>query len=69
LQRAACTPPLSRCRTFIAPHQFTIPLEQHNPGQIVPAPQQQTTDVRYGSKADIALGPRHVRFTPKSGHC
>jgi hypothetical protein len=21
-----------------------------------------------GSKADIALGPRHVRFTPKSGH-
>jgi hypothetical protein len=26
-------------------------------------------DVRFGSKADIALGPRHVRFTPKSGHC
>jgi hypothetical protein len=25
-------------------------------------------DVRFGSKADIALGPRHVRFTPKSGH-
>jgi hypothetical protein len=24
--------------------------------------------VRFGSKADIALGPRHVRFTPKSGH-
>jgi 6-phosphogluconolactonase (cycloisomerase 2 family) len=26
------------------------------------------THVRFGSKADIALGPRHVRFTPKSGH-
>jgi hypothetical protein len=26
------------------------------------------TDVRDGSKADIALGPRHVRFTPESGH-
>ena len=26
------------------------------------------TDVRFGSKADIALGPRHVRFTPESGH-
>jgi hypothetical protein len=24
--------------------------------------------VRFGSKADIALGPRHVRFTPESGH-
>jgi hypothetical protein len=25
-------------------------------------------NVRFGSKADIALGPRYVRFTPKSGH-
>jgi hypothetical protein len=25
-------------------------------------------DVRYGSKADISACPRHVRFTPKSGH-
>jgi hypothetical protein len=25
-------------------------------------------NVRFGSKADIALGPRHVRFTPESGH-
>jgi hypothetical protein len=25
-------------------------------------------NVRFGSKADIALGPRHVRFTPQSGH-
>ena len=24
--------------------------------------------VRFGSKADIGVGPRHVRFTPKSGH-
>ena len=24
--------------------------------------------VSYASKADIALGPRHVRFTPKIGH-
>ena len=24
--------------------------------------------VRFGSKADVAFGPRHVRFTPKSGH-
>ena len=24
------------------------------------------TDVRFGSKADIALGPRHVRFTTKA---
>src|SRR5215469_9114894 len=26
------------------------------------------THVRYGSKADIAAFPTHVRFTPKSGH-
>ena len=25
-------------------------------------------NVRYGSKADIGVRPRHVRFTPKSGH-
>src|SRR5215813_6046285 len=25
-------------------------------------------DVRFGSKADIGLDQRHVRFTPKSGH-
>ena len=25
-------------------------------------------NVRFGSEADIALGRRHVRFTPKSGH-
>ena len=25
--------------------------------------------VAFGSLADIAVGPRHVRFTPKSGHC
>ena len=29
---------------------------------------QHDRDVRFGSLADIALGPRHVRFTPKSGH-
>ena len=27
-----------------------------------------STDVRFGSKADIAIRPRHVRFTPESGH-
>jgi hypothetical protein len=25
-------------------------------------------NVCFGSKADIGLCPRHVRFTPKSGH-
>src|SRR6516225_3628490 len=25
-------------------------------------------NVRFGSKADISACPRHVRFTPKSGH-
>jgi hypothetical protein len=25
-------------------------------------------DVRYGLEADIGVGPRHVRFTPESGH-
>jgi hypothetical protein len=25
-------------------------------------------NVRFGSKADIALGPCHVRFSPESGH-
>jgi len=25
-------------------------------------------DVRFGSKADIAACPNHVRFTPKSRH-
>jgi hypothetical protein len=25
-------------------------------------------NVRFGSIADIGVGPRHVRFTPKSGH-
>ena len=28
----------------------------------------QSADVRFGSKADIASGPLHVRFTPKNGH-
>ena len=28
-----------------------------------------SANVRFGSKADIELHPRHVRFTPKSGHC
>jgi hypothetical protein len=27
-----------------------------------------TADVRFGSEAEIALGPRHVRFTPENGH-
>ena len=27
-----------------------------------------TTDVRFGSKADICSAKAHVRFTPKSGH-
>jgi hypothetical protein len=27
-----------------------------------------STDVRFGSKADIGLPPVDVRFTPKSGH-
>jgi hypothetical protein len=26
-------------------------------------------NVRFGSKADITLGPRHGRFASKSGHC
>ena len=26
-------------------------------------------NVRFGSRADIALARRHVRFTPESGHC
>jgi hypothetical protein len=26
------------------------------------------TDVRFGSKADIALGPLYVRFASNSGH-
>ena len=26
------------------------------------------TNVRFGSLADILTSPRHVRFTPKSGH-
>ena len=25
-------------------------------------------NVRFGSEADIGVGPRDVRFTPKSGH-
>jgi hypothetical protein len=25
-------------------------------------------DVRFGSKADIRVRPRNVRFTPESGH-
>jgi hypothetical protein len=35
-------------------------------GQLAPH-QSRTAHVRFGSKADIR-GPRHVRFTPKSGH-
>jgi hypothetical protein len=27
------------------------------------------TNVRFGSKADIAVRPSNVRFTPESGHC
>jgi hypothetical protein len=26
------------------------------------------SDVRFGSEADVGVGPRHVRFTSKSGH-
>jgi hypothetical protein len=29
---------------------------------------EQPTNVRLGSKADITLVPRHVRFTPETGH-
>src|SRR5262249_31824985 len=32
------------------------------------APQRDRNHVRFGSKADIGACPRHVRFTPKSGH-
>ena len=31
-------------------------------------PDPPSEDVRFGSKADIASRPRHVRFTPESGH-
>jgi len=31
-------------------------------------PRDQCTDVRFGSKADIAAHSSDVRFTPKSGH-
>jgi hypothetical protein len=34
----------------------------------VPLNRVGTPNVRFGSKADIASGSRHVRFTPKSGH-
>jgi hypothetical protein len=36
-----------------------VSLHGSNPGPL---------NVRFGSKADIASGSRHVRFTPKSGH-
>ena len=32
-------------------------------------PKASNADVRFGSLADIGVRPRHVRFTPKSGHC
>src|SRR6516164_7194263 len=32
------------------------------------ASQRDVANVRFGSKADIALSPTNVRFTPKSGH-
>jgi hypothetical protein len=31
-------------------------------------PRLWVVQARDGSKADIALGPRHVRFTPETGH-
>ena len=37
-------------------------------GAVCASQQNSGADVRFGSEADIALGPRHVRFTPKSGH-
>jgi hypothetical protein len=35
---------------------------------LIPIKISSVADVRFGSKADIALRSRHVRFTPKSGH-
>src|SRR5262249_22288475 len=31
-------------------------------------PTNRLVDVRFGSKADIKVLPRHIRFTPESGH-
>ena len=46
-----------------APHD---PLKEQRDG-LRPAVRY-STDVRFGSKADIRVHPRDVRFTPKSGH-
>src|SRR6516225_7181456 len=42
---------------------FSLPLYGGATHQLAELP-----DVRFGSKADITTSPRHVRFTPESGH-
>jgi hypothetical protein len=40
--------------------RFMVPLKS--------PPKVDRFSVRHGSEADIALRPRHVRFTPQGGH-
>jgi hypothetical protein len=44
------------------------PSPYHTGGSGCASQHIQVTDVRFGSKADIAARPPNVRFTPESGH-
>jgi len=72
------TIPLMKSRRRIAfaqglgPRQFSFGLQQGFPTDEMGVSDQvawqqfRAVDVRFGSKADIASGPRHVRFTLES---
>src|SRR5215472_19349560 len=48
---------------------FRLPIfDKGDPALLCASQQNASPHVRFGSKADIGACPRHVRFTPKSGH-
>jgi hypothetical protein len=49
--------------------QIQIPVRKSRSLGHYEACAQASSDVRFGSKADIEARPFDVRFTPKSGHC
>jgi hypothetical protein len=51
--------PSSRCNDFVAAHGVAVSKVTGKFG---------STDVRFGSKADVGSASVDVRFTPKSGH-
>jgi len=45
-----------------------LTFSQKNETKVTAGGSSSSSSTGLGSKADIGVGPRHVRFTPKSGH-